>query len=147
MRCVHDKRREECSECLDRPNGEFGPVTLTDVDVTQLKPPADSKPREWWIRGSTAWPIGGTDAQYPAGWLKSGANHVISYDAYAQLERERDELREVNAIQAEEMCRQCDRADKYKAALEWIVNNSVTVEHCYSKAREALDPSNSKPAP
>ncbi len=32
--------------------------------------------------------------------------------------------------------RECD---KYKAALEWIVNNSVTVEHCYSKAREALE--------
>ncbi len=53
--------------------------------------------REWWIRGSTAWPIGGTNAQYPAGWLKSEAIHVIEFSAYEKVCKERDAYKRAEA--------------------------------------------------
>ncbi len=59
------------------------------------KPPAYSKPREWWIRPIDIGDDPDVRIQKPAqSYFSKNYIHVIDYEAYIKLERELDELRE-----------------------------------------------------
>ncbi len=110
-------------------------VKPTASDSGEPKPPADSKPREWTLvvrgdpRNSSTWyweVLGPCASEY------HDDTHVIDHDAYAQLERERDELRKSldwHVTGEKKMQRECERKalayreerDKYRATLERIV--------------------------
>ncbi len=132
------------------------------------KPPADSKPREWWLvdrpdgNGVHAFVYKTAADQYLYENDIESADHVIEHSAYAQLERERDAWKTMNDFRdKQERCNDWQgeyhkaiiERDKYRAALEkigtgnapleamksWRVESLIQViEHDETCAREAL---------
>ncbi len=118
------------------------------TDSSADKPPADSKPRTWWIAEADGYAF-----QHKPECDDAYTFHVVEYSAFEQMRRERDELKaeltliklgqEFEAIAntksifrgekiVQLLAKAEDQRDKLKAALE-------IVEDCNSKACNCKD--------